>query len=107
MASSEESVQRVLRKMRRVMLEEMPEPRDLIRDKRLRPFFTEYETRELDTLEDSAQRVQKFIQFLEWKGPEVYESFLKALPDYRPSLERKLRDEGTAIRRENEFKSKY
>ena len=106
MASNEEVVQRVLRKMRRVLIEEMPEPKDLIEDERLARCLGSYEKTEVASQKDFTERVEKFIKFLEWKGPDFFESFLKALPDYRPSLEKKLREERDLIARENRFKGK-
>lgn len=106
MASNEEVVQRVLRKMRRVLLEEMPEPRDLVEDERFGRCIGGYEKVEVTSLKDFTERVEKFIKFLEWKGPEFFDSFLKVLPDYRPSLEKKLREERNLIEREMRFKGK-
>ncbi|XP_003391457.1 PREDICTED: uncharacterized protein LOC100633575 [Amphimedon queenslandica] len=105
MASNEEVVERnILRKMRRVLLEEMPEPRDLIEDERFGRCISGYEKVEVASLKNFTERVEKFINFLEWKGPDFFESFLKVLPDYRPSLEKKLREERDSIERKMRFK---
>ena len=93
MASRKEMHRVVLRSKRELILEQSPEPRDLLADPRLSSLFTKYEREEILRERTPLARVEKLISVIEWKGAEAYGIFVSVLREYRPSLVEKMHEE--------------
>ena len=82
----------VLRNKRAVLLRELPEVKDLLRDSRLSPLFTHYERGEVCGSGLPTERAEKFIRGIEIRGGPAYALFITVLKDFRPSLVKKLNE---------------
>lgn len=87
----------VLRRRRPVLLKELPEVKDLVRDSRLTPLFTRYERTEICGPGIPTERAEKLIRAIEIRGGRAYVLFISVLSDFRPSLVRKLNECGKEV----------
>lgn len=77
---------KTLRRLRPVLLKELPDPAVLMSATELSPHFTAYERSLVISPHLPSERVEKLIDILEFKSYEVYEKFVIVVRRFKPEL---------------------
>ena len=86
MASRSPKYIRALRRMRPVLTREMPDVALLLERPELKPHFTGYEVKTILSPSLPSQRAEQFVEILEFKSYDVYQTFVTVLKALRTDL---------------------
>ena len=100
---------KTLRRLRPVLMKELPDPAVLMSTAELTPHFTAYETSQVLSPLLPSERAEKLVDIIEFKSYEVFEKFVIVVRRFKPELgvkmegvEREISD-STAEQRHGKF----
>lgn len=90
MATSGSSHSKAFKRLRAVLIRELPEPKTLLDSPELKKKFSPYERSQMLAPHVFCDRAEKLVDVMEFSSSEVFQRFLAALKRLKPELAARL-----------------